>query len=156
MEQRTVELRKVKIARFMSEETTAFTAELWVDGNLLGHVKNDGRGGNNQLDPAQWTPEGHAQIREFEAWCRNQPAEEFDGKSLSMNCDFFLGLLLEQYEENAMLKRKCKRNVMIKLVGQEEGRYSEYKGRTYAPEIAASIREHFGDKLVEIINERFL
>ena len=44
------ELRKVKIARHMSEETTAFTADLWVDDKHIGHVKNDGRGGANFID----------------------------------------------------------------------------------------------------------
>jgi len=38
------ELRKVKVYRGMSEETTAFTAQLWVDGEHIAYLKNDKRG----------------------------------------------------------------------------------------------------------------
>ena len=40
-----IELRKLKVAEHMSEGTTAFTADLFVDGVNIGYAKNDGRGG---------------------------------------------------------------------------------------------------------------
>lgn len=40
-----IELRKIKHAAFLSEETQAYSAELWLDGRLLAHVSNDGHGG---------------------------------------------------------------------------------------------------------------
>ena len=45
------ELRKIKSFEAMSEETEAFTAELWVDGKHLADVKNDGHGGCNDIRP---------------------------------------------------------------------------------------------------------
>jgi hypothetical protein len=155
LKERNVELKKVKIARFMSEDSTAFTAELWVDGNLIGHVKNSGQGGNNLLDPADWTPEGHAKVREFEEWCETQPPSVFEGHSLSMNSDLFLGLLIEDYEENAMLKRRCKKHMLVKLVEHAGGEFAQYTA-PYTPAFAARVKASEGDKLVEIINERFL
>jgi hypothetical protein len=155
LKERNVELKKVKIARFMSEETTAFTAELWVDGKQIGVVKNEGRGGNNQLDPHEWTPEGHAKVREFEEWCETQPPSVFEGYSLSMNSDFFLGLLIEDYEETAMLKRRCKKHMLVKLVEHAEGEFAQYTA-PYTPAFAARVKASEGDKLMEIINERFL
>ena len=44
-----VELKKVKIAKFLSEETTAFSAQLWVDNEYIADVSNEGRGGNNRI-----------------------------------------------------------------------------------------------------------
>jgi hypothetical protein len=40
-----LELRKLAIYPRMSEETTAFAADLWIDDAKVGHAKNDGRGG---------------------------------------------------------------------------------------------------------------
>lgn len=38
-------LKKVQICDFMSEETTAFTAEMYCDGKFLCHCDNEGHGG---------------------------------------------------------------------------------------------------------------
>jgi hypothetical protein len=40
-----IELKNVKIALHMSEETTAFTADIFVNGIKTGYAKNDGHGG---------------------------------------------------------------------------------------------------------------
>jgi hypothetical protein len=45
------ELRKIKSFEAMSEETEAFTAQLWVDGKHLADLKNDGQGGCNSVHP---------------------------------------------------------------------------------------------------------
>jgi hypothetical protein len=43
-----IELKKVKICKFMSEETTCYKAEVWVDGEKAGYAENEGHGGINQ------------------------------------------------------------------------------------------------------------
>jgi hypothetical protein len=48
-----VEIKKIKICKFASEETTCFEAEVWIDGKRSGFVHNDGRGGNNSYTPPQ-------------------------------------------------------------------------------------------------------
>jgi len=40
-----VELRRVSVSARLSEETTAFAADIWVNGKRVGYAKNDGRGG---------------------------------------------------------------------------------------------------------------
>ena len=40
-----VTLKSLRIAASLSEETTAFTAAVFVDGKRAGHAKNDGHGG---------------------------------------------------------------------------------------------------------------
>lgn len=44
-----LELRKVKIHRDMSEETIAFSADLYVKGVKSGRVSNEGQGGPNRF-----------------------------------------------------------------------------------------------------------
>ena len=41
----TIELRKLKVCKFMSEETTCYEAEVWVNGKRGFHASNDGHGG---------------------------------------------------------------------------------------------------------------
>ena len=40
-----VQLKRLQICANLSEETTAFTADVWIDGKKAGWAKNDGHGG---------------------------------------------------------------------------------------------------------------
>lgn len=40
-----VELKSIKVHKDMSEETTCFSADIFVDGRKAGYCKNNGRGG---------------------------------------------------------------------------------------------------------------
>src|SRR4051812_38482510 len=48
-----IELRKVQYAAFMSEETNAFEAEVWINGKKEGRAHNQGHGGPTSVDPWQ-------------------------------------------------------------------------------------------------------
>lgn len=41
------ELRNVQVAEFLSEETTAFSADIFVDGQRIGYCTNSGKGEGN-------------------------------------------------------------------------------------------------------------
>ena len=45
-----IELKKVKIARHLSQETEAFSAEIHVDGKVAAYASNQGCGGCNRYD----------------------------------------------------------------------------------------------------------
>jgi hypothetical protein len=159
MTENKAELRKVKIARNMSEETTAFTAELHFNGEHIGNVKNTGQGGDNHIYPLFETGDpkaAHGKVNAFKAWCKALPpdvSEEFG--TMEMDSDFFIGKLLDEWEVTKFLKRKCKTNLVAIMKGNKEGDFSIFK-QPYTPEWAAKFRAHHGDKVVEIINERFL
>lgn len=40
-----IQLKKLEIYQRLSDETTAFAADVWIDGQKVGHAKNDGQGG---------------------------------------------------------------------------------------------------------------
>lgn len=46
-------LKNLKFHEDMSEETPCFSADLYEDGKLIAHVRNDGRGGCNRIDAAE-------------------------------------------------------------------------------------------------------
>ncbi len=56
-----ISLKKIQVFDGMSEETIAFTAELFLDGEHVGYVKNQGVGGANTYAPA--TPRAVEGIR---------------------------------------------------------------------------------------------
>lgn len=46
-------MRNLKFHEDMSEETACFSADLYEDGKLVAHVKNSGKGGCCDLEPAK-------------------------------------------------------------------------------------------------------
>lgn len=44
-----VELKRLQIYERMSQETTAFNADVWIDGKKAGTAKNAGHGGNTDV-----------------------------------------------------------------------------------------------------------
>ena len=109
------ELKKVKVAKSLSEDSTAFTADLWWRGSLIALVSNHGRGGNNSIRPA--TRDGWEVLDEFEAWCRTQPPRidtdpdyaelvtnedgttSYVNASYPMDADALVDTLLDDYQE---------------------------------------------------------
>ncbi|HSX21535.1 MAG TPA: hypothetical protein VLE97_02020 [Gaiellaceae bacterium] len=49
-----IELKRFTTNARLSQETTAFAADVWVDGKKVGYAENDGHGGNTMvhLDPS--------------------------------------------------------------------------------------------------------
>lgn len=47
------ELKKVKCYPAFSEETEAFTAQLWENGEHIADIKNDGQGGSHIIYPVK-------------------------------------------------------------------------------------------------------
>lgn len=112
-----IELKKVQFSEHLSEETNAFTANLYVDGKHLGYIRNDGRGGNT--DVYHNKPEHKEKFREVEEYCKTLPPRTytFNGQehSFDMNLENFVDELFEHWlkrKENKKKERKMKTNLM--------------------------------------------
>ena len=46
-----IELRKVEYSARLDEETSAFSAEIWIDGHKAGQARNQGQGGPTLISP---------------------------------------------------------------------------------------------------------
>jgi len=74
-----IELRNIKVAEYLSEETTAFSADIYIDGKKVGYAKNDGDGGCTDYHGN--TKEDNQLIAECEEEFKKLPevkAEHFD------------------------------------------------------------------------------
>ena len=154
MTKESIQLKNVKIAWNMSEETTAFTATLYIDGAKAAYVKNEGTGGDNH--PRFMNRELEKEFHEF---CKSLPPEyldDDDDEPYPMTYDSFIGQLLTEWIENDDWKKACKKGIAYTLTGHKDGEYMLWKV-PYSPEMAEQVRKKYsGGSLKEIINERFL
>ena len=151
-----VELKKVKIAKYLSEETTAFAAQLWADGEYIADVSNDGRGGNNRI-MHRFDGKGldtRDKVRAFRQWCVDQPQDQSEYGALDMSADLYISLMVDDHQEQQQIKRWCKTKTVIRLKGDKPGNFHTYK-RAYDPEFAQKIRD-WEPTLLEIVNERYI
>jgi hypothetical protein len=67
-----LELKNLKIYDDMSEETIAFTSDVYVNGKKLAFAKNDGRGGCTYYHP--YDRELRGVLEQAEAYCKTLPS----------------------------------------------------------------------------------
>ena len=96
-----IELKNVKISESLSEETTAFTADIFVNGKKAGYARNDGRGGCTNYQPFQETRE---LLNEAEKFTLTLPKIKYDfnGKTFEMdsNLENVIDNLLEKFQSH--------------------------------------------------------
>ena len=155
-----IELKKVKIAQNMSEETIAFTGELWIDNTKAADLKNDGQGGANFM----WFKDRELE-KSFNAYCESLPSQPATDDwaiergftdPTSMDADLWISLEVGKIDEARYWKRKCSKTMCVILKSHNQGQFSQYKAWPYSAAAAAEVRKMHGDELVEIINERFI
>ena len=153
MTKESIELKNVKIAWNMSEETTAFTATLYIDGAAAAYVKNEGTGGDNHPRFMDRNLE-----KEFHEFCKSLPPEyldDDDDEPYPLTYDSFIGQLLTEWISNDDWKKACRKGLVFRLKNDNGDQYRTTKGK-FSPELASAIRERYGDDLIDIINERFI
>lgn len=97
-----IELRKIQIALAMSEETTAFTADIYVDGKLAGYAKNHGHGGNTDYHAAEGKRELIAQA---EKYCLSLPPLDLGTFKIEMDLENFIDELINKELERKEQKK---------------------------------------------------
>jgi hypothetical protein len=104
-----IELKKLKVFEEMSEETTAFVADLWINGKKVAYAKNDGHGGCTFYNAY---PEQRELLAEAEAYCQSLPPHvtEFMGKEMSIdqNLEFVIDCLVSEKENEKFIKARDK------------------------------------------------
>lgn len=100
-----IELRKVKIAKFASEETVCFQAEVWVDGKKAGMANNQGHGGPNDIYPP-------ALAQRIEEYAKTLPDLESEWGPLKMGADLLISELVSDHQDRKDLERALKRKIL--------------------------------------------
>ncbi len=113
-----IELRRINHNPRLSEETDAFTAEIWIDGERAFKARNQGQGGCDLYrQVGRWTE------AEVNAWLKvNRPIRSFQGLSLEHDLEAEVGDLLAYELEYRRLKRLLRTN----LITIERGQIFQY------------------------------
>ena len=138
-----VTLKALKVNKSFSEETTCFTANIYVDGKKAGTARNRGCGGPTQIDFND-----RKMHDKFNAYCATLPETKW-GKVSDEN---FIDDLVYEMSVLADYKRVCRTKTAYRLKG---GSKTDYwcMSTKYSPKVKAWLENKYGDKLIEIINE---
>jgi len=125
-----IELRNLQIQDRQSEETTAFTASLYIDGRKVGYAKNSGKGGITDYGPDNYHDEQAKQIiKEAEAYCESLAPNsfEYEGQHFEhpSNLEVVIDRLLDEFwqerEKVRFNRRMAKDQTVALLIGNERG-----------------------------------
>jgi hypothetical protein len=142
-----IELRKVRESRSLSEETPAYSAEIWVNGEPFCAVDNHGQGGPDMHHPLGkgGTREGlYQQLANLEAAIRDTyPAETFEagGETHSFPCS--LELLCHRELDRIATEKTVKRILATKVLWLRDGKVFQIavkKGGLPRDKIIAHVR----------------
>lgn len=146
-----VELKKLKVHNDMSQETTCFSADIYIDGKYAAHAQNNGCGGCNM-----YHFEDRAVEKKFNEFCESLPpipASEYTyGQELKMDADLYISELMQQEETRKQLTRWCKKQTVFRLKGAEKGTWQIVKYPFDAGMKDVLVKKH-GDLLECIANE---
>ena len=101
-----IELKKISFNERMSEETSCFVADLYINGKKVGECDNDGRGGCT--DYGGNTKADNEIIEKAEAFCKTLPHNEFGEQSLEDVINDLLEAHLKAKEEAKRMKQYAK------------------------------------------------
>lgn len=116
-----IELKNIQHSPSLSEETEAFTANLYIDGVHVGFAKNQGHGGPTDYHAIK--PEFDSVIAQAEAYCKGLPPDVYpsvidDGGPMviEMNLENFIDKLLSEHlkqKDVARLRRLQAKQILF-------------------------------------------
>ena len=141
-----VELKNLKINKRLSEETTCFSATLYVEGKKVAEVTNRGCGGNNDYHVID-----KQLFDKFKEFLKTLPDVEtvWSPTPIKMDVDLYVDFLMNKME----VEKLCKKGLVFRLVGDEQGVYRTLTG-PISDEGRQWLRNKFGEQLAEIVNDR--
>jgi len=160
-----IELKRIEFSERLSQETNAFSADLYINGRKVGEASNQGRGG--PTDYGSYDEEGRALIKEAEAYCKTLPPHTFkmngETHSIEMDLEMYIDNLLTDYLEQKELQkfRRAMEKAMIKsfVIGITDKSYdkwtfkvplAQFMSSPNKPEVMANlIKQYVIPKLVD-------
>ena len=107
-----LELREIKHAPSLSEETYAYTATVYKDGKRLCYVKNDGQGGSDMQHPV--APFTHQDVRDVSDWLKaSTPKVKAHGYEVDVDLDLWCHDRLGDYIQSRKLKSDLRGKVLM-------------------------------------------
>ena len=130
-----IELKKIKVSESQSEETTAFTADIYIDGKNAGYAKNDGHGGCTLI--GSYESKGRELLESAEAYCATLPSKVIKGlKGLfKVDLESLVDDLLYEHlnaKEAARIAKRLPKDMIKGVCYKTDGGYvvQNFKGYT--------------------------
>jgi hypothetical protein len=115
-----IELKNLKVAASLSEETTAYTATIYIDGARAFDASNRGHGGCDLYRAVEGYT-GPSEI-EINQWLKaNTPQVKCLGTTLDNTLELVVGDLLEQHERRKILDRYLRSRITVIVQGKSGG-----------------------------------
>ena len=163
-EELRIELKSIKHARNLSEETNAFTASLYVEGVRVATCKNEGHGGQTSCSPVG--PSGGETwklLKAAEHWAARLADNtlKVDGKTFQwpMSLEVWIDKQVERDLTRVHLKNLLKDSVVVvKVGGSDDGKIYAYlpgprwRNVTRESELPENFRKRVADRGEKILN----
>jgi len=120
-----IELKQIKFSEAMSEETNAFTANLYINGRKVGYCKNTGQGGCTDYNSD--SPALRPIIAEAETYCKALPNIDYGDFNIKNNLEHVIDQCLEAWleaKEAKKFERKMLKAIMVGI--PKAGQYGIY------------------------------
>ena len=114
-----IELKSIKFSEAMSEETNAFTANLYINGKKVGYCKNQGHGGCTDYNAD--SPEFRSVIKDAETYCSALPKTKWKGMEFDQSLESVIDQLLEDWLKAKEVKKQERKMKTCILVGVPDG-----------------------------------
>lgn len=152
-----IELKKIDYSERLSEETNAFSADLYINGKKAGVASNRGHGGPTDYDSYDKT--GAALIKQAEEWClalppKTYPAEGDVGPfTMEMNLENYIDDLMDDHIKK-LFQKKVQRYFKQHLVISDNPEIG-FKTIKFNHPIVEMLKVQKGrDYLVDLISRR--
>ena len=114
-----IEIRNLKIAKTLSEETTAYTGVIYIDGKRAFDASNHGQGGCDNYRPI--APFKYDDIDRINTWLKanRTPMENPYGSPLEYDLELEVGDLITKFEIRKEFDRMVKKRLVV--IGDKDG-----------------------------------
>ena len=101
-----IELKKITYNKRLSQETSAYAADVWINGVKKGTVQNAGHGGPDEFYP-------HTLETEINVYAKTLPPLDFHGMKLEQSAEILLGDILNDHLAAKDLQRILKTKTLF-------------------------------------------
>lgn len=127
IEQNRVTLKSIKFSEALSEETNAFTADIFFDGKKIGYAKNDGHGGCTDYNRY---PDKMDKLKECMAFCESLPQIDLGHFQIDCNLENVIDDLFEDWlkqREQKQLEKKMQTSILFGVPNAMSYSYINFK-----------------------------
>lgn len=140
-----IELRSLKVSKALSQETTAYTAVVCIDGKKAFHASNHGHGACDTFHPI--APFTHKDLADVEAWIKaNRAPMQTEYGTLEYDLDLVIGDLITEHDVRKTLDRMLKAKVLV--IDERDGDPIVYTYKVTPTPANIAIMKERGHKVV--------